>query len=58
MSVELMHECKKKLLTCVGKADKLIELFSSSNLEKTLYDTVKAESNCKDTRETIIRINN
>lgn len=37
-----MHECKKKLSICVNKAEKLFELFSTSSMEKVLYDTCKA----------------
>lgn len=58
MSIELMHECKKKLSTCVNKTEKLFEYFSTSNVEKVLYDTCKAESVCKDTRDTVNKVNN
>lgn len=32
MSIELMHECKKKLESCLNKTDKLFDLFNTTGL--------------------------
>lgn len=57
MSIELMHECKKKLESCLNKTDKLFDLFNTTGLEKQLYELCRAESNCKDTRDTVTKLN-
>lgn len=36
MSIELLNECKKKLITAIAKIDKTLDTFDSTPLEKIL----------------------
>lgn len=51
MSVELLSECKRKLLSSVGKLDKILEMYDSAPLEKCLQETCKADAVIKETKE-------
>lgn len=51
MSVELLSECKRKLLSSISKLDKILEMYDSAPLEKCLQETCKADGVIKETRE-------
>jgi hypothetical protein len=58
MSVELLGECKRKLLGSVGKLDKIMEMYDSSPLEKCLHESCKADAVIKETRDQLAKHRN
>lgn len=55
MSVELLGECKRKLLSSINRLDKILDMYDSTPLEKTLHDTCKADAVLRDTRDLIAK---
>lgn len=53
MSLELLNECKKKLVNSVSRLDKIMEMYDSTPLEKCFYDCCKYDSVIKETRDTL-----
>lgn len=53
MSVELLAECKRKLITSLNKLDKTVQMFDSEPLERSIYETCRAEAIVQDTRQSI-----
>lgn len=53
MSVELLAECKRKLTNALSRLDKSLQMFDSEPLERSLYETIRAETIIQDTKESV-----
>ena len=55
MSLELLNECKKKLVNSVDRLEKIMDMYDSSSLEKCFYDCCKSDSLIKETKDILAK---